>query len=107
MSAASQSRLQSLVSDALAKGATLLTDDPRRIEGAVFTPAVIGQLKDDMKFARDEAFGPLAGYIVVQNEEEAIKIANGTEYGLAASVFTRDLRKGFAIAKKLQSGYVK
>ena len=59
-----------------------------------------------MELAREEAFGPLAGYSIVATEEEAVTLANSSDYGLAASIFTKNLRKGFAIAKKLQSGYV-
>ena len=105
VSAASQTRLKDIVSDALSRGAHLLTaNEETEHSGSIFTPTIIGQVNPGMKFSQEEAFGPLAGYIIVQSEDEAIELANATEYGLTASVFTRDLRKAFAIAKRLESG---
>ncbi|KAH8600923.1 aldehyde dehydrogenase domain-containing protein [Bisporella sp. PMI_857] len=107
VSAASQNRLQSLISDAISRGAHVLTPSlPSPGSGAIFTPTVIGEINPGMIFSQDEAFGPLVGYIIVRDEEEAIELANATEYGLAASVFTQDLRRAFKVAKRLESGAV-
>jgi len=69
-------------------------------------PTVIGGLSNDMNLWTEEAFGPLVGYRLFSDEDEAVKLANSPGYGLSASVFTRDLRKAFALAKKLESGQV-
>ncbi|RAL65072.1 hypothetical protein DID88_001179 [Monilinia fructigena] len=70
----------------------------------IFTPMIIGDINEDMPLWRDENFGPVVAYRIAKSDEEAIEMANDTEYGLSAAVFTQDLRKGFAIAKQLESG---
>ncbi|PQE22684.1 aldehyde dehydrogenase family protein [Rutstroemia sp. NJR-2017a BVV2] len=106
VTAASKSRLQELVSAALADGASSLLDNDQS-SPVIFTPMIIGDIQEDMKLWRhEEAFGPVAAYAIAQNDDEAVKMANDTEHGLSAAVFTQDLRKGFAIAKRLQSGLV-
>lgn len=67
-------------------------------------PVVLGGIKEDMKVWQEEAFASLAACMIVDSDEEAVKIANSSGFGLSAAVFTEDLRKGFAIAKRLQSG---
>ncbi|PQE20289.1 aldehyde dehydrogenase family protein [Rutstroemia sp. NJR-2017a BBW] len=68
---------------------------------------IIGDIQENMKlWQHEEAFGPVAAYSIAQNDDEAVRMANDTEFGLSAAVFTQDLRKGFAIAKQLQSGAV-
>lgn len=106
VSAASKSRLEALVSDAVSKGALDLTaNSPRGTgTGAHFAPTIIGDVTSKMGIWNEEAFGPLVGYVIAQTEDEAVEIANSTEYGLSAAVFTQDLRKGFAIARRLESG---
>jgi len=106
VSAASKSRLEALVSDAVAKGGQNLTEGAPKVNsiGAHFSPTIIGDLTSKMEMWGEESFGPLVGYVIAQTEDEAVKIANSTEYGLSAAVFTQDLRKGFAIARKLESG---
>ena len=68
-------------------------------------PTLIGGLSTDMDLWKQEAFGPLVGYRLISDEEEAVKLANSPGYGLLAAVFTRDLRKAFALAKNIESGY--
>src|ERR1700743_1314030 len=104
VSSASKDRLQSLISDALSAGAVMFHGDPDGMpddSGTVFIPGILGSVKDDMEIWMQESFGPVAAYMVVQNEDEAVRLANTTEYGLSAAVFTKDLRKGLAIAKRL------
>jgi acyl-CoA reductase-like NAD-dependent aldehyde dehydrogenase len=72
--------------------------------GVRMPPILLGGVKEDMKVWQDEAFASLAACMVVDSDEEAIRIANSGGYGLSASVFTEDLRKGLAMAKKIQSG---
>lgn len=58
----------------------------------------------DMDIYHEESFGPTVSLITVESEEEAIALANDTEYGLAAAVFTKDLKAGFRVAKAIESG---
>src|SRR3989338_3528665 len=59
-----------------------------------------------MKVVREEVFGPVAPIIIVKDEKEAIRVANNTEFGLGASVWTKDEKKGLEIARKLKAGSV-
>jgi len=88
-------RTQALIDDALNKGA-------RQIAGAPAT--VLDGVTADMRLYRDESFGPVVGIIRVSGEEEAIRVANDSEYGLAASVFTRDAARGLSVARRTRSG---
>jgi acyl-CoA reductase-like NAD-dependent aldehyde dehydrogenase len=115
VTAASKSRLQDLVSAALADGASNLLGGTEQLQKTekdqsspvIFLPMIIGDIQENMKLWRhEEAFGPVAAYAIAQSDNEAVKMANDTEFGLSAAVFTQDLRKGFAIAKQLQSGLV-
>jgi acyl-CoA reductase-like NAD-dependent aldehyde dehydrogenase len=93
----------SLIEDALAKGATQLTGGETTAN--VLMPAhVIDKVTTDMKLFRDESFGPVVGIIRARDTEHAIELANDTEYGLSASVFTKDIVKGLAVARRIQSG---
>ena len=119
ISSTSKSRLHSLVSEALSTGAHLLygntndNDDGKTLgdlqgESARvhFAPVVLGGMKEDMLMWQEEVFGPVVGVMIAADEDEAVKMANTTGYGLSAAVFTRDLRKGLALAKRLESGSV-
>jgi len=88
-------KVQALIDDALAKGA-------RQIAGAPAT--VIDGVTAAMDLYRDESFGPVVGIIRVRNEEEAIRTANDSEFGLAAAVFTRDAARGLKVARRIRSG---
>ena len=92
---AAQASVAALIDDALAQGA-------RRIaEGSA---AVIDGVTSDMRLYHDESFGPVVGIIRVANEEEAIRVANDSVYGLSASVFTRDVVRGLKVARRIRSG---
>jgi len=93
----------SLVDDAVAKGATLLTGGETTLN--VVMPAhLVDKVTPDMKLFRDESFGPVVGIIRARDEAHAIELANDTEYGLSAAVFTRDIAKGLTLAKQIKSG---
>ena len=87
--------VQSLIEDALAKGARKLA------EGCA---TVLDGVTSVMRLYRDESFGPVVGIIRVEDEEEAIRAANDSEYGLSASVFTRDSARGLRVARRIRSG---
>ncbi|MEC3947991.1 aldehyde dehydrogenase [Sphingobium sp. HWE2-09] len=98
--------VQSLIDDALASGATQLNGGAVLAQGGgVLMPAhVIDGVTPAMKLFRDESFGPVVGLIHARDEAHAIALANDTEYGLSASVFTRDTARGLRVARQIQSG---
>lgn len=112
VSSASKSRIQKLVSAALADGASSLLGPMEQVQPmgtdgntpVTVHPMIIGDIKETMDLWQQEIFGPVAAYIIAKSDEEAVDIVNKTEYGISAAVFTRDLRKAFAIAKQLESG---
>jgi acyl-CoA reductase-like NAD-dependent aldehyde dehydrogenase len=87
--------VQSLIDDALAKGARQIANGPG---------SVIDGVTRDMQLYRDESFGPVVGIVRVADAEEAIRVANDSDYGLSASVFTRDAARGLKIARRIRSG---
>ena len=97
-----------LVSEALSKGAKLLAGDIDAKETSEhrMRPIVVEGVTKDMDLYYQESFGPTVSLITVDSEEEAIALANDTEYGLSASVFTRDLAAGLRVAKQIESGCV-
>ena len=75
-------------------------------EGYFMEPTVLNNVKQDMTVAKEEIFGPVLSVIEYNDEEEAIKIANDTDYGLGSGVFTKDLKKASWTASKLEAGQV-
>jgi acyl-CoA reductase-like NAD-dependent aldehyde dehydrogenase len=67
-------------------------------------PVILGGVKEHMPVWQDEAFAFLAASMIVDDEEEAVKISNHGRYGLPASIFIEDLQKGLSLARKLESG---
>jgi acyl-CoA reductase-like NAD-dependent aldehyde dehydrogenase len=75
-------------------------------EGLCYYPTVLTNIKQGSPFSYEETFGPVVSIIEVENEEQAIAIANETAYGLSSAVITRDFNKGLAIAERIESGIV-
>ncbi len=94
---------QSLIEDALAKGAQQLAGG-ETTQNVLMPAHVIDKVTPDMKLFRDESFGPVVGIIRARDEAHAIELANDTEYGLSASVFTRDIARGLKVARQIESG---
>lgn len=94
--------VQALIDDALAAGATQVNGGDAK--GVLMPAHVIDKVTPDMKLFRDESFGPVVGIIRARDEAHAIQLANDTEYGLSASVFTRDTARGLKVARQIQSG---
>ena len=95
------------VQDAVSHGARVLCGGQRLgRKGYFYAPTVLANTKSNMKVVTEEVFGPVAPVIVFGSEEEAIKIANNSEYGLGASIWTKDEATGLEIAKKLEVGDV-
>ncbi|AJA47490.1 NADP-dependent glyceraldehyde-3-phosphate dehydrogenase [Clostridium pasteurianum DSM 525 = ATCC 6013] len=96
--------VQGLIDDAIDKGAKLLVGNKR--EGNLIYPTLFDNVTTDMRLAWEEPFGPVLPIIRIKNIEEAIDIANKSEYGLQSSVFTQNIDDAFYIAKKLEVGTV-
>jgi len=95
------------VADALAKGARLISGGRRvRGRGYFHEPTVLADCTPDMLVMQDETFGPVLAIAAVSGEEEAVLRANDSEYGLTASVFTKNLDRGRAVARRLAAGAV-
>ena len=97
-----------LVEQALSKGAKILAGDLNAKESSDtrMRPILIDGVNRDMDIYQTESFGPTVSLIVVNSEEEAIEIANDTEYGLSSAVFTEDLAAGLRVAKQIETGCV-
>lgn len=101
--------VRDLVDDAVAAGASLRCGGPVAVpglSGAFYAPAVLTDVTHDMRIMREEIFGPVLPIVTVDSEDEAIRLANDSEFGLGASVWTADRRRGARIARELQAGMV-
>jgi acyl-CoA reductase-like NAD-dependent aldehyde dehydrogenase len=102
--------VRDLVESAVAEGATLRcggpADAPGMEEADVYAPAVLTGVRHDMRIMREEIFGPVVPIVTVENEEEAIRLANDSEFGLGASVWTTDRARGERMARRIESGMV-
>jgi succinate-semialdehyde dehydrogenase/glutarate-semialdehyde dehydrogenase len=100
-------KIEALVKDALAKGAKLrLGGVAEPGPGLFYPPSVLADLSRDAAIQREEIFGPVAAVTPFDDVDDAIRMANDTEYGLAAYVFTADLRLGLQISERLEYGMV-
>ncbi|KAK6364950.1 hypothetical protein LTS17_011646 [Exophiala oligosperma] len=99
-------RNRKLVEDAIEKGARILYGDihSSSTSGASMRPVAVAGVTQAMNLYRQESFGPTVSLIVVESEEEALDIANDTEYGLSSAVFTQDLRRGLRFASEIEAG---
>lgn len=95
-------RVKALIDDAVTKGATLVTGGNRK--GAFLDATILDGIAPNMRIYYEEAFGPVASIIRYADIEEAVSIANDTEYGLAASVFGRDVTRALDIARQIETG---
>lgn len=94
-----------LVGDAVAKGATVLTGGTViEGEGTFYAPTVLGSVPADARLLREEIFGPVLGITTFSTEDEAVRLANDTEYGLVSYVFTQDLARGHRMIDRLATG---
>jgi len=100
-------KVEQHVADALAKGGKVLTGGRRHaLGGRFFEPTVIVDASAEMLVAHEETFGPLAPIFAFDTEGEAIRLANATEFGLAAYFYTRSLGRAMRVAERLESGMV-
>ncbi len=104
---AAAAKVESHIADAVAKGAKILTGGKRHaLGGNFFEPTVLTGIDATMLAAQEETFGPVAPLMRFETEEEAIAIANGTPYGLAAYFYARDIGRVWRVAEALEFGIV-
>jgi acyl-CoA reductase-like NAD-dependent aldehyde dehydrogenase len=98
--------IDSQVKDAKSKGAEVEFGGSRRAPGAFFEPTVLDRVNENMKVMTEEVFGPVAPIYIVENESEALKTANDTEFGLGASVWTMNIDAAKRAIDEIESGMV-
>jgi acyl-CoA reductase-like NAD-dependent aldehyde dehydrogenase len=111
VSAKQRDKVKDYIEIGLGEGASLVVggeapEDPALADGAYLLPTVFDGVDNDMRIAREEIFGPVVSVIPFDTEEEALKIANATPYGLSGSIWSRDIGKAMRAAKALQSGVI-
>ncbi len=97
-------RIQKLIDQSLAAGAQYALQG--KVEGNVFAPTILTHVTNDMPIAQEEIFGPAVGVIVVDSEEEAIRVANDSEYGLSGAVHAGSIEHGVEVAKQIETGMI-
>ena len=98
---AAAERMDALIQDATSKGAVLACGGKR--DGAVVEATLLDRVNSAMRIYAEESFGPVKSVIRVKSVDEAVRIANDTEYGLSAAIFSRDVMRAMAIAKRIES----
>jgi acyl-CoA reductase-like NAD-dependent aldehyde dehydrogenase len=96
-------RVQRLVRDAVANGAKVLCGD-QSADGTIMKGIVVDKVTPAMSLFREESFGPQVSITRVRSADEAVKVANDTEYGLSAALFSRDIARAIELAKRIESG---
>jgi betaine-aldehyde dehydrogenase len=104
-------RVKDYIEIGLNEGASIVVggtapDDPALADGAYLLPTVFDGVDNDMRIAREEIFGPVVSVIPFDTEEEALRLANATPYGLSGSIWSRDIGKALRAAKALQAGVI-
>jgi benzaldehyde dehydrogenase (NAD) len=99
---AARERVLALVADARDRGAEILSGGDA--DGNVIAPTVLSGVTPEMRIYREESFGPVVGIVAVDGPDEAVRVANDTEYGLAASVFGEDVDAALDVARRIESG---
>lgn len=95
-------KMEELVADAVAKGAKLVAGGKRT--GTVVDATLLDHVTPSMRVYTEESFGPVKPVIRVKGEDEAVRVANDTEYGLSSAVFSRDIKRAMAVAARIQAG---
>ena len=96
--------LRGQVDEAINRGAKVLCGG--KFEGLSYWPTILTDVKEDMRVCQEEVFGPVVPVIVVEDEEEALRVANNSPFGLSSGIITGDFEKGLAIAERLETGMV-
>ena len=102
INAAALERVDGLVQDAVSKGAEIVTGG--EADGPLYPPTVVKGVTPDMRLYTEEVFGPVISVMAVDGADEAVRIANDTEYGLSAAVFSENVPEALEIAQRIESG---
>ena len=94
--------VMALIDDAVGKGAVLRSQPGR--QGTILKASVLDHVAPGMRIYHEESFGPVVTVVRVRGDEEAVRVANDTEYGLASAVFSRDIARALKVAEQIQSG---
>jgi acyl-CoA reductase-like NAD-dependent aldehyde dehydrogenase len=95
-------RIKGLIDDALAKGARLVAGG--QLDGSILQPTLLDGITPDMRLYREESFGPVAVLLRGDGDEALLRLANDSEFGLSAAIFSRDTSRALALAQRIESG---
>jgi acyl-CoA reductase-like NAD-dependent aldehyde dehydrogenase len=95
-------RMDVFIADAVAKGAVVVAGGTRK--GSIVEATILDRVTPDMRIYKEESFGPVKSVVRVKGVDEAVRVANDTEYGLSAAIFGRDIKRALAVAKRIESG---
>ena len=100
--------IDSQVNDSIKEGAEVLTGGEQKVgsKGYFYKPTILGNTTPNMRIVNEEVFGPVAPILIAENEKEAIKLANDSEFGLGASIWTKDLENAEVLSSIIKSGIV-
>ena len=97
-------RVNALIADAIAKGARLVAGGVT--PGTILPATIVDHVTPNMRLYGEESFGPVATVVRVGSTDEAVRVANDTEYGLVAYLYTKDLSRGMRVSEKLDFGMI-
>jgi acyl-CoA reductase-like NAD-dependent aldehyde dehydrogenase len=100
--AAAAEKMDVLIADAVAQGAVVVAGGKR--QGSIMEATLLDRVTPAMRIYREESFGPVKPIVRVRGVDEAVRVANDTEYGLSAAVFGQDVRRALAVARRIESG---
>lgn len=95
-------RVNALIADARGKGAKVVTGG--ETNGVLFKPTIVDHVTADMRIYHDESFGPVVAVIRAKDTDDAVRLANDSDYGLSAAVFGRDIGRALSVARRIESG---
>jgi acyl-CoA reductase-like NAD-dependent aldehyde dehydrogenase len=99
---ASVRHVNALIADAMDKGATIVCGGPS--DNLLFPPTIVDHVTSAMRLYHEESFGPVVAVLRARDTDEAVSLANDSDYGLAAAVFGRDISRALAVARRIESG---
>ena len=104
---AALAKVERHIADALSKGAKLVTGGkPSSLGGTYYEPTILDNVSNDMLITYEETFGPVAPIITFESDEEVVKLANNSQYGLASYFYSRDIGRIWKVAEALEYGMV-
>jgi len=99
---AAAARVDAMLQDARERGAQVIQSGG--LDGNILQPAIVDQVRPEMRVYQEESFGPIVSVLRFDTDEEAIRLANDSEYGLSSAVFSRDIGRAMAVAQRIESG---